>query len=58
MASSISEDVLFQFLIPGVTSISLLERESGFKIVTQLADTVKIDDGVNAYVVDETKDAN
>ncbi len=58
MASSISEDVLFQFLIPGVTSISLLERESGFKIVTQLADTVKIDDGVNAYVVDEAKDAN
>jgi hypothetical protein len=31
----------FQLLFPGLTLVSLLESESGFEIVTQLADTGK-----------------
>ncbi len=31
----------FQLLIPGLTPVSLLENESGFEIVTQIADTEK-----------------
>jgi hypothetical protein len=33
--------VLFQLLIPGLTLVSLLERELGFEIVTELADIGK-----------------
>jgi hypothetical protein len=31
--------VLFQLLIPGLTTVSLLEGKSGFEIVMQLAHT-------------------
>jgi hypothetical protein len=31
----------FLLLIPGLTPVSLLESDSGFEIVTQLADTGK-----------------
>jgi hypothetical protein len=33
--------VSFQLRIPGSTPVSLLERESGFEIVTQIEDTGK-----------------
>jgi hypothetical protein len=33
--------VIFQLLIPGLTRVSLLDSESGFEIVTQLAGTEK-----------------
>jgi hypothetical protein len=37
-----SDMCFFQLLIPGFTGhVSLLESESGFEIVTQLADTTK-----------------
>jgi hypothetical protein len=34
-----SDKCFFQLLIPGLTPVSLLERESGFEIITQLHDT-------------------
>jgi hypothetical protein len=34
--------VLFQLLIPGLTSVTLLESKLGLEIVLQLADTGKI----------------
>jgi hypothetical protein len=36
-----SDTWFFQLLIPGFTPVSLLESNSGFEIVTQLADTGK-----------------
>jgi hypothetical protein len=33
--------VLFQLLVPALTTVSLLESKFGFQIVTQLADTRK-----------------